>query len=106
MVEYNLYEDGIFWGDSETIGSAHRKRGPFAIFDSGQIFFKEIPNTTINRRKGPARISPSGTISYCNVTGIHRVDGPAVIYSNDVKQYWINGKLVERLEFFAKFGVC
>jgi hypothetical protein len=39
------------------------------------------------------QISENGNVFYCNIKGrLHRLDGPAIVWSNGSKEWHINGK--------------
>lgn len=51
-------------------------------------------------------ISPDGFLTYRNSSGaLHRTNGPAVIYPNGSKQYWVMGNELPIDEYFVVHGV-
>lgn len=82
----------------------HRETGPAVITTSGDVSFFERHSAYANRKRGPAGISPKGYIFYDNKAGYHRLDGPAVIYADGTKEYWVNGGFIDQLSYFATYG--
>lgn len=95
-VTYDQYDDVTCIGDRPS-GSDRAE-----IFIYGCVCFY---NTQMGRDCGPAYISPSGHIAFRSHRKLHRIDGPATIYADGVKEYWIDGKQLNELEFFAMYGV-
>lgn len=87
-------------------GYTFREHGPAHITPSGTVIFSQLSDTANNRKRGPAIIQAFGVVSYTNILGqAHRTDGPAIIYSNNHKEYWVDGEKLELEEFFIKYGV-
>jgi len=43
-----------------------------------------------------------GNVFYNNGKDIHREDGPAIIWSNGDKEWWLNGKRYDPMEWLLK----
>jgi len=56
-------------------------------------------NGKLHRTNGPARIWDNGTKSWFINGSLHREHGPAVILSNGTKYWFINGKQLSENEF-------
>lgn len=76
------------------------------IGPGGGVKFAQIHLMVSYRLNGPSIIDPRGSIIYTNPCGnYHRTNGPAVIHSDGVKEYWINNSLVQSDRFFLMYGV-
>lgn len=63
------------------------------ILDSGGVYIKN------------KIIGPTGMVKYRDDENRnHRSDGPAVIWSDGKKEYWINGRKIEGIELFVLSG--
>jgi hypothetical protein len=63
---------------------------PAAIYAEGTLGWYK--NDELHRDGDkPAWITAAGTLEWCKNGLRHRTIGPAVIYSNKKKEYWING---------------
>lgn len=101
------YHDRKFYISWGALYDPNRKEGPATINNDGLVAFKKKVRTLTvrTRAKGPSIINSNGQIEYMKHGLNHRVDGPAVIYSDSSKEYWINGKKIDPTEFFLKYGV-
>lgn len=96
----------IDWYESDSTWDAFRKRGPCTIHSDGTVYFSQLDRSTYNRSKGPCIIYPTGYMRYQSINAArHRTDGPAEIFADGSKQYWIDDNGVSVDEFFLKFGV-
>lgn len=55
-----------------------------------------------HRDKGPAVIRNDGCIQYCFNNHLHRLDGPAMIWPDGQKFYWIYDKEYTKAEYYAE----
>lgn len=95
---------GIAWHEDD--GLWRRDTGPCAICDDGTVYFSQNSTPAVYRLIGPSIIKEYGEIQYTNTNGQpHRTDGPAIIYANGSKEYWINNSRYLPEEFFLKYGV-
>lgn len=98
-------DDSIDWYESNSGLDTFRKYGPCTIARSGHVFFSQVNSTTYNRKRGPCIVFSIGYIRYHNAKGeYHRTDGPAIIYADGRKEYYVNGRLIPLDEFFLKYG--
>jgi len=65
-------------------------------YDSGDTVFRNILGQ-IHNDNGPAYITAAGSEFWYKFGKKHREDGPAVIYTNDATEYWIDGEKVNNL---------
>lgn len=94
----------IFWGRS--FWNSMRLQGPCAISTPGTVHFAVSSDFTMpGRRDAPASIYPSGEVRYLIDNQCHRTTGPAVIYANGRKEYWVRGEKIDSIDFFVKYGV-
>ena len=48
---------------------------------------------------GPAHVEPSGAETWLQNDREHRDSGPAVIFSNGAREYWLRGRRVQKSEW-------
>lgn len=88
-------------------GRRYKASGPCVITTTGRVFFSqsiEVPN--YRNHCGPIDIHADGFIAYRNIFDeSHRINGPAMIYADGSKEYWVSGKQLPADEFFIKYGV-
>ena len=63
------------------------------------IFYYKKDTHIAHNPYGPAHTSKNGYKAYWIEGKIHRIDGPAVIYSDFEEQYWINHEQLSKEEF-------
>ena len=73
------------------------------IDDAGIVRHNDA-NGKLHNPYGPAIIWPNGTKVYYIHGKLHRTDGPAIIYPNGSKEYWVNGKQLSEKEFNKLYG--
>lgn len=80
---------------------------PSVIWDDGTVRFDSIQGRSKlfpSRSKGPSMIRPGGIIEFYSDAGFHRLDGPAVVSEDGSKEYWINYKQIQPIEYFSVVG--
>ena len=66
----------------------YTKEGKFKV-----RYYENIPLDKLDRKKGPALVDGILKFKLWYTNGLlHRLDGPAVIWGNGKKEWWINGK--------------
>lgn len=94
----------IYWGISSL--NSHRANGPSWISDGDLVFEGDKKRPGIkNRLVGPTLVRHEGYIEYMRGGELHRTSGPAVIFDDGSKEYWVEGVEIDPVEFFAKYGV-
>ena len=66
--------------------------------DFGDIWYYKKNTNIIHNPYGPAFINRLYEVYYIE-NKIHRLDGPAIIHSNGLKYYFIDGKKLSKEEF-------
>ena len=74
------------------------------IDDDGYIYHKDA-NGELHNPYGPAVIWPNGRKEYFIHGKCHRTDGPAVIHPSGSKFYWVNDNLLSEEEFNKLYRV-
>lgn len=75
------------------------------VTDNGVVIFEIKETIFCGRSKGPAYISPNGTLHYMKESLLHRTDGPALVYPTaNFHEYWVENTQLDPLEFFLKYG--
>lgn len=64
------------------------------FYKDGSVSEDLDPNKTLHRLDGPAAIEAGFSECWFKDGVRHRVGGPAVIYSNGEKEYWVEGKRI------------
>jgi len=66
----------------------------------GDLYYYKDPEYTIqHRRDGPAVIYEDGTVEYWQNGRMHRLDGPARHYANNIKDWVINGIVITGIDY-------
>ena len=68
-------------------------------YNSGNIYYCKKDTSIWHNPYGPATIYADGSKSYFINGKIHRLDGPAIILINNQELYYINGKHLSKDEF-------
>lgn len=85
---------------------ATRERGPVIIHNIGTVHFSLTDrNCQYPKGCGPSSVRSSGEVEYKINGRLHRLDGPARIYANGRKAYYVDGIEILAEEFFLKYGV-
>lgn len=93
MDKPNYDKGSIYW-----VGP--RLKGPCRIFTTGEVYFS-------TGRHRPSVITKFGHIEFLTQSLLlHRSDGPAVIYIDGTKDYWLNGKMIDEMAYFLHTGHC
>jgi hypothetical protein len=79
-------------------GEYHRKDGPAWEWSNGTKFW--FINDENHREDGPAREFANGDKWWVIHDRLHREDGPAIEYANGVKEYWLDGVMIDEQVFF------
>ena len=66
---------------------------------NGKIVYYKKDTHIVHNPYGPAIIYSDGVKFYYIENNLHRLDGPAIIWPNDEEQYWINDKFLTKEEF-------
>lgn len=73
------------------------------VTSNGTTYWHSDPGCKIfHRENGPAFESASGTKAYYQNDKLHRLDGPAVIFSNGDEEYWVDGVQYTKESFLKK----
>lgn len=92
----------VYWGNSPF--KTQRKLGPCYITTAGTVYFSRIKKFA-SRENGPVFISSEGKIIYRVKGKLHRTTGPAIIWDDGTREYWVNSEQIEPVEFYLKYGV-
>ena len=68
-------------------------------YDNGDILYFKKNTDIVHNPYGAAIICKDGVKFYCIEDKAHRLDGPAVIRSNGLEEYWINNEYLTKEEF-------
>ena len=80
---------------------------PYIIKQGGASFYYKDPDHSIlHREDGPAIVWSDGRRSWWINGDRHREDGPAVIYADGSKNWWVNGKKLTEDEFNEHLNRC
>ena len=67
--------------------------------DYGDIIYYEKDTIIVHNPYGPAIIYQNGKKDYWIENKLHRLDGPAIIWPDGYTEYWINHKNLTKEEF-------
>ena len=68
-------------------------------YDSGDIWYFKKDTAIFHNPYGPAIIYKDRAKFYYINNKLHRLDGPAIIHYNGEEEYYINGKYLTKEEF-------
>lgn len=81
----------------------NRKQGSVFVDTGGLIRFFDHSYQT-HKNAGPAFITSTGIIQYMDHGRLHRINGPAMIFYDGRKEYWVDDTELTSSEFFIKYG--
>ena len=64
----------------------------------GTVYYYKKNTIILHNPYGPAVVEKSYTAYYINGK-LHRLDGPAIIWCNDIQEYWIDSVRLTKEEF-------
>ena len=67
------------------------------MFADGSVSY--LRGGALHCEDGPAHVEPSGAETWLQDDREHRDSGPAVIFSNGVREYWLCGRRVQKSEW-------
>lgn len=99
-------DTAIYWASTDA-RPPFREHGPSYISNTGYLEFSQCSSQWLSRTNGgPSSITADGNVSYTNHEGqLHRTTGPALIYGNGNKEYFVNGFPWQPVEFFSKYKI-
>ena len=100
-IEYNVTIKSDGSQEWRYNGQLHREDGPALTTKSGdEISYYRKGKLHRPYKDGPAKLGKGGWEYYQNGI-LHNPDGYAVFKYNGPKEYWIDGKLLTKEEFYA-----
>lgn len=66
------------------------------------IVFKYVNKFDLNRKNGPCIVTTGGYVAWYLDNKRHRIDGPAMIWSDGSEEYFLNDKQYTKEEYYEK----
>lgn len=106
MIDAHHYiGDALSWYNRD-IPRLFNEKGPDYVTTDGAVYFRQSTSRWVFRQHGASCITPGGHVEYTDKRGsAHRTDGPAKIWEDGSKEYWVDGIRLPEDEFFLTYGV-